>query len=48
VEAAKSELAKLKEIADRSFKISQNNSELVTRKCALEVSNNQKDKVIAE
>jgi hypothetical protein len=33
----KQELLKLREVADRANKISQNNSDLVIRKCALEV-----------
>ena len=48
LETAKNEIVKLKEVADRASKISQSNSDLVVRKCALEVQNNQKDKIISE
>lgn len=37
LDMAKSELAKLREVADRAAKINQSNSDLVIRKCALEV-----------
>jgi len=37
LDIAKSELAKLREVADRTAKINQSNSDLVIRKCALEV-----------
>ena len=48
LETAKNEIVRQKEVADRASKISQSNSDLVVRKCALEVQNNQKDKIISE
>jgi hypothetical protein len=48
LDTAKSEVIKFKEVADRANKVSQSNSELVTRKCALEALNSQKDRTIAE